>query len=183
MTKPDHLRALAHEGFTLVELLIVVIILSILAGILIPQFGYTTDDAKISALDTTLASSRAAIDIFYQHHGYYPSAVTAVGALCGPAGGATGAGLADSEAAFLEHLSLYSNLAGEACTISDNVVFKYGPYMKKAALPVNPLTANAVTVVVTAGLLGMTAGGTTGGWRFDNKTGQFIADHTDWDDH
>ena len=182
MMKQDHLRALAHEGFTLVELLIVVIILSILAGILIPQFGYTTDDAKVSALDTTLASSRAAIDIFYQHHGYYPSAVTAVGALCGPAGGTTGAGLADSEAAFLEHLSLYSDVAGEACTIAD-AAFKYGPYMKKATMPVNPLTGNATTVVVTVGALGMTAGGTTGGWRFDNKTGQFIADHTDYEDH
>lgn len=182
MTKPDHLRALAHKGFTLVELLIVVIILSILAGILIPQFGYTTDDAKVSALDTTLASSRAAIDLFYQHHGYYPSAVTALGVACGPAGGTTGAGLADSEVAFLEHLSLYSNFAGEACTFS-TAEFKYGPYMKKAAMPVNPLTDNATTVVVTAGVLGMTAGGTTGGWRFDNKTGQFIADHIDYDDH
>lgn len=179
MTKADHLRALAHEGFTLVELLIVVIILSILAGILIPQFGYTTEDAKVSALDTTLASSRAAIDIFYQHHGYYPSAVTAVGVACS---GDTGTGVADSETAFLEHLSLYSNFAGEACNKSD-ANFKYGPYMKKASMPVNPLTDNATTVVVTAGLLGMTAGGTTGGWRFDNKTGQFIADHTDFEDH
>ncbi len=181
MTKPDHLRALTHKGFTLVELLIVVIILAILSGILVPQFVYSVDDAKLSALDTTLANSRAAVELYYQHHGHYPSAVTTVGLTCGPAGGTTGAGAADSEEALLEHLSLYSNFAGEACTIAD-ANFRYGPYMKKNTLPGNPFTNNGTTVVVTAGLLGMVGVGTTGGWRFDNKTGQFIADHTDYDD-
>ena len=38
------------NGFTLVELLIVVIILAVLAAIVVPQFGSSTEDAKISTL-------------------------------------------------------------------------------------------------------------------------------------
>ena len=168
-------------GFTLVELLIVVVILAILAGIMVPQFGSATDDAKLSALDTTLANTRVAVDLFYQNHGFYPSSVTSIGSACDTAGGTTGAGTANSEVAFLDHLRLYSNIVGESCNLSDTN-FRFGPYMKKSTLPDNPYTLSSATVVVTAGLLGMNATGTTGGWRFDNKTGQFIADHTSYDD-
>ncbi|MEQ8659776.1 MAG: prepilin-type N-terminal cleavage/methylation domain-containing protein, partial [Gammaproteobacteria bacterium] len=67
-------------GFTLVELLIVVIILAILAAIVVPQFSSATDDAKLSSLDTTLANVRAAVDLYYQQHGAYPGDLTSVGA-------------------------------------------------------------------------------------------------------
>ena len=57
------------QGFTLVELLIVVIILAILAAIVVPQFSSSTLDAKESALDSTLANFRSALDLYYQQHG------------------------------------------------------------------------------------------------------------------
>ena len=47
-------KLLKAKGFTLVELLIVVIILALLAAIVIPQFASSTDDAKIASLDTSL---------------------------------------------------------------------------------------------------------------------------------
>jgi general secretion pathway protein G len=165
-----------QRGFTLVELLIVVIILAILAAIVVPQFSSTTDDAKLAALDSTLGNVRSAIDLYYQQHGKYPSAAAATGATC-PGGGTAGAGAADSNTAFLSQLGMYTNAAGQACSTSD-ATFKFGPYLKKATLPKNPFTDNETLVVVTAGNLAMTGGGTTGGWRFDNKTGKFIADDT-----
>ncbi|MCB1746136.1 MAG: prepilin-type N-terminal cleavage/methylation domain-containing protein [Gammaproteobacteria bacterium] len=179
----EHSRNTGMEkGFTLVELLIVVIILAILAAIVVPQFSATTDDAKLSSLDANLANMRGAVDLYYQQHGAYPGAATSIGTACaaGPSG-ATGTGAAASAQAFLDQLSKYTNAAGESCTKSD-ANFKYGPYLKKAALPANPMTAVATLSMSTAGALGMTSASTNGGWKFDTKTGQFIADHTDYDD-
>ncbi len=173
---------LQEQGFTLVELLIVVVILAILAGILVPQFSSATDDAKLSSLDATLSNTRSAIELYKQQHGHYPGSKTAVGANCaaGPAG-TTGTGAADSEAAFLSHLSLYTDINGEGCTKSD-ANFKYGPYMKKSTMAQNPFTNSATVAIETAGALGMTSASTTGGWKYDVKTGQFIADHCSYDD-
>ncbi len=163
----------SQDGFTLVELLIVVIILAILAAIIVPQFSAATDDANQAAYDTNIANIRAAIDLYRQQHNAYPGAVAATGAVCvngAPVAAAVG------QAAFLAQLRNYTNSAGDACTGTDPNQFKYGPYLKDD-LPDNPLgnpATNTVTVV-TAGVLGLASGG-TGGWRFDSVTGEFIGD-------
>ncbi len=51
-------------GFTLVELLIVVIILGVLAAVVIPQFGASTQEANMAALDSNLATMRNAIELY-----------------------------------------------------------------------------------------------------------------------
>ena len=169
MISPE--KPLAQRGFTLVELLIVVIILAILAGIIIPQFTAATDDANQAAYDTNISNIRSAIDLYRQQHREYPGAVLSGGGTC--INGAAVAG-AVGEAAFVAQLRNYTNAAGEACTGTDPNEFKYGPYLKDD-LPVNPLgTSNSLTVV-TNGVLGLTSGG-TGGWRYDSVTGEFIGD-------
>ena len=159
------------KGFTLVELLIVVIILAILAAIIIPQFTAATDDATQSAYDTNIANIRAAIDLYRQQHGEYPGAVASTGATC--INGAAVAGAA-GPVSFMTQLRNYTNSAGLACTGTDPNEFKYGPYLKDD-LPDNPLGTNNTLTVVTTGVLGLTSG-TTGGWRFDSVTGEFIGD-------
>ena len=48
----------------------------------------------------------------------------------------------------------------------------------QATLPAEPINNIATVEIVTTGTLGMTASGSTGGWKFDNKTGQLIANIT-----
>ncbi|MFW2374801.1 MAG: type IV pilin protein [Gammaproteobacteria bacterium] len=175
-----HLSTL-QRGFTLVELLIVVIILAILAAIVVPQFASSTDDAKISALDSTLANMRSVIDLYYQQHGTYPSATAATGAAC-PGGGTAGTGAINTPQAFMDQMTRYTNVAGQSCTTKD-AVFKYGPYLKKDTLPNNPISDIGTLVVSTTGALGMTGAATAAGWKFDNLTGQYIADDAAYDDH
>ncbi len=171
------IKATMMAGFTLVELLIVVIILAILAAIVVPQFASSTDDAKLSALDTTLANMRAAIDLYYQQHGKYPGAVVSTGATCDSGAADTTGSTANTKEAFIAQLTRYTNAAGQACTGS-GANFKYGPYLKKDVLPDNPITTKNALAISTAGTLGMVSTLTdgSGGWKFDTKTGQFIAD-------
>ena len=159
------------KGFTLVELLIVVIILAILAAIIVPQFSAATDDANQSAFDSNVANLRAAIDLYRQQHGAYPGAVAATSGTCV---NGTAVTAAVGEPAFQVQLKNYTNAAGQACTGYDANEFKYGPYLKDD-LPVNPLGTVNTLSVVRVGTLGLTTG-STGGWRFDTVTGEFIGD-------
>ncbi|MGI9232624.1 MAG: prepilin-type N-terminal cleavage/methylation domain-containing protein [Woeseiaceae bacterium] len=163
-----------QDGFTLVELLIVVIILAILAAIIVPQFSAATDDANQSAYDTNIANVRAAIDLYRQQHNAYPGAVTSTGT-CTPTGSTNDGAGANTEAAFLAQLRNYTNSAGVACDGTD-ANFRYGPYLKED-LPINPLGNPGIATVDVGngGLLGLTSGG-SGGWQFDTVTGEFIGD-------
>ena len=160
------------KGFTLVELLIVVIILAVLAAIVVPQFSASTTDARAAALQSNLANIRSAIEFYYQEHGEYPGRLVATGAVCG-SGAAVGSGAANSEDAFIAQLTRYTDDDGLACTGTD-ATFQYGPYIK-GGIPDNPEGSNNTVTVVSNGVLGLTSGG-LGGWRYDTITGEFIGD-------
>ena len=169
------IKNFTNKGFTLVELLIVVIILAILVAIVVPQFASSTSDAKVAALDSTLANMRSAIDLYYQQHsGKYPGYVAA----------ADGTTLTTTDAeriaAFEAQLSLYTDAKGKTSTSKD-ATFKYGPYLKKSKLPNNPISEVATLVTIDTGTLGIISATAGGGWKFDVKTGQFIAHDTNTD--
>ena|SRR5437588_2471849 len=58
-----------RRGFTLIEILIVVIILGILAAIVIPQFTNASTQAKQSSLASTVQTLRSQIALYRLQHG------------------------------------------------------------------------------------------------------------------
>src|SRR5438034_8118127 len=63
------------SGFTLVELLLVLVILGILAAIVIPKFSGRTEQAKEQAATTQISTFRTALDAFEVDNGYYPKSL------------------------------------------------------------------------------------------------------------
>ena len=67
-------RTHTRTGFTLIEILIVVVILGILAAVVIPQFTNAADDASVSSARTQLQTMRSQIELYRAQNGAYPTA-------------------------------------------------------------------------------------------------------------
>ena len=111
--RPNRTRS---RGFTLVELLIVVIILGILAAVVIPQFTNATGEAKESSLRASLSTVRQAISLYrVQHNETYP----------GQGGWAE----------LVTQLTTGTKADGTSGT-------QFGPYLR-TGFPTNPMTSTA----------------------------------------
>ncbi|MFO7857391.1 MAG: type II secretion system major pseudopilin GspG [Ectothiorhodospiraceae bacterium] len=66
-------RAGPRSGFTLIEILIVVVIIGILAAVVLPRFAGQTDIARANAARAEMRSLMTALEMFNQRYGRYPS--------------------------------------------------------------------------------------------------------------
>lgn len=162
-------RAREKSGFTLIEILIVVILMGILATIIIPQISVSTEDAKINSLKTNLSNMRSAVELYYfQHNNKYPGMNDIAGAATAVDGTAT--------IAFGEQLTKYTDINGVVSN-SKTGSYIFGPYLSGATLPSNPYN-NKFNAECDAGETDITvrdSTGATGGWKFYTQTGIFIA--------
>ena len=120
-----------NNGFTLIEVLIVVVIMAVLAATVIPQFADSTNDAKISTLKFNLHTLRAQIELYKAQHGSYPDDLAV-------------------------KLTSKTNSSGVVGTSAEH---KYGPYIV-GQLPLNPMDdKNTVTNQSSATFTVTAAGG------------------------
>jgi len=72
---------LAHKrasGFTLIELIVVMVIVALLVTIAAPRYFGSLQKSKETALHQTLAVTRDALDKFYGDNGKYPDSLDAL---------------------------------------------------------------------------------------------------------
>ena len=135
------------SGFTLVEILIVVIILGILAAIVIPQFTNASTSARVASLQGQLQTLRSQIQLFkLQHNDVLPDLAT------------------NQWAQMLSK----TNIAG---TVDNTVTGVYGPYLEST--PTNPLNGYSLVGAAPAVLTGWvysTGGNTPGIITATNQT-------------
>jgi general secretion pathway protein G len=136
----------AKRGFTLVEILIVVVILGILAAIVIPQFTQASTEAKTNSLCSDLQTLRSQIELYkVQHNDVAPNA-------------------GDGDPNFHDQMVFTSAADG---TVSTNKVrtaaFNLGPYLER--VPENPF--NNLDTIGPAGTTDNSVG-----WAYDPNTGE-----------
>jgi len=119
-----------RPGFTLVELLIVIIVIAVLAAIAIPKFVNSSARSKEASLHADLKLVRDGIELFHNDTGFYPAVLTDLAVIVAPANG--------------------KDSTGTAQTIT--AINWKGPYL--ATLPDDPVSGNALTYSVTSPTVG-----------------------------
>ena len=112
-----------EKGFTLVEILIVVVILGILAAIVVPSFSSASQSSRAGALAEDLRVVRTQLAVYeVEHDGIPPGYPTDGGA--------------PDQATFFNQMILSTDQTGQTGPV-DAPAFPYGPYWVRP--PTNPI--------------------------------------------
>ncbi len=145
--------AASARAFSMIELVMVIAIIGIIAGIAVPRMSRASVTARENALVSNLSLMQSAIDRYTAEH-------------CGLSPGhSAGHSVDTSGLAFAERLTARTDDDGDAD--ADGV---FGPYLR--AIPKNPVSG-----LRTVRIDGAAAGAGTHGWRYDAASQVIQSDH------
>jgi general secretion pathway protein G len=145
-------KELRPHGFTLVEILIVVVVVAILASLILPQLAGMTENASETTAVYNVRTLRARIQIYESEHDGVPPTD-------------------------LSFLTVKTNRRGN--TDSSDGPLAYGPYLVK--FPDNPLADERVASVVKPPSANPPLVEEAGaGWLYDAATGEVWINHRDY---
>jgi general secretion pathway protein G len=152
------------NGFTLVELMIVVTILGILAAIVIPEFQGHAAESRESAVKSSLHTVRCQVELYkMQHNNLNPGYK-----------GALPAFPTELTNQFVGTSSV-DGAAQASKTPSDP--YLYGPYLMQ--LPVNPFNnLNTITIVPDGTTDFSSVANDTSGWLYNKATATFKVNYS-----
>jgi prepilin-type N-terminal cleavage/methylation domain-containing protein len=154
---------LRARGFTIIEVLIVVVIVGILATVVIPQFNSASQQARENTLKDELRYLRTQITVFKAQHQDVPPGY--------PSGIPTGT---PSSSAFIAQMTENSDIN---CNVSVSPLpnFMYGPYLSQ--MPANPINGMSSVEVISNNQTLPSPDGTTG-WVYQAQTQEIFANVT-----
>lgn len=103
------------KGFTLIEMLVVIAIIGILAGLLIPAASKARREAAVRKAQTTIAALETALSMYYTDYGMYPPSANST----------SGSTTQENGNSFVVNINTGLNLVGALSSTT-----KGGPYMK-----------------------------------------------------
>ena len=71
--KERKLKLVRRSGFTLIEIMVVVVILGLLAALVVPRIGPQVAEAQRTTAATQIRSIEDALEMYRMHSGFYPT--------------------------------------------------------------------------------------------------------------
>jgi general secretion pathway protein G len=76
-----HIKTMSQRGFTLIEVMVVVVILGILAAIIVPKIMSRPEQARVIKAKQDILAIQSALDLYKLDNGFYPSTDQGIQAL------------------------------------------------------------------------------------------------------